>query len=78
MCLGIPGQVLEFCDEQDAPLRMAKVRFGGIVKEISLAFTPEAQIGQYVIVHVGFALSVMDEREARRVLETFESIGAEP
>ena len=63
MCLGIPGKVLEIRSENDLP--MGKVEFGGIVKEICLAYTPEVQIGDYVIVHVGFAISRVDEEEAK-------------
>ena len=68
MCLGIPGKVISI---EDNPLgiRMGKVSFGGIAKEACLAFTPEAQVGDYVIVHVGFALSRLDEEEARQTLE---------
>jgi len=68
MCLGIPGRIISV---EDNPLgiRMGKVSFGGIVKEACLAFTPEAQVGDYVIVHVGFALSRLDEEEARQTLE---------
>ena len=62
MCLGIPGKVLEIHQQNDLP--MGKVEFGGIVKEICLAYTPEAQVGDYVIVHVGFAISRVDEAEA--------------
>jgi hydrogenase expression/formation protein HypC len=64
MCLAVPGQVVEIGEET-----RAKVDFGGVRKEVSLAFTPEAGLGDYVLVHVGFALSVIDEREARRIFE---------
>jgi len=69
MCLGIPGKIISV---EDNPLgiRMGKVSFGGIVKEVCLAYTPEAQVGDYVIVHVGFAISRLDEEEARQTLET--------
>jgi hydrogenase expression/formation protein HypC len=68
MCLGIPGKVISI---EDNPLgvRMGKVSFGGIVKEVCLAYTPEAQVGDYVIVHVGFAISRLDEEEAQQTLE---------
>jgi hydrogenase expression/formation protein HypC len=66
MCLAIPGQVLSV--EGDDPLtRMARVSFGGVVKEVSLAYVPEATVGDYVIVHVGFALSKVDEQEAQQI-----------
>jgi len=66
MCLGVPGEILDRF-ERDA-LPMAHVDFGGVTKEICLAYTPEAAPGQYVLVHVGFAISVIDEAEAQ---ETF-------
>jgi hydrogenase expression/formation protein HypC len=68
VCLGIPGKIISV---EDNPLgvRMGKVSFGGIIKETCLAFTPEAQVGDYVIVHVGFALSRLDEEEAQQTLE---------
>ncbi|MCX8064026.1 MAG: HypC/HybG/HupF family hydrogenase formation chaperone [Candidatus Hydrogenedentes bacterium] len=67
MCLGIPGMILSI-DATDTTLRMAKVRFGGIVKEVSLALTPEANVGDYVIVHAGVAISVVDEEEANKII----------
>ena len=68
MCLGVPGEILSITG--DEPLfKLARVSFGGIVKEVSLAYVPEAQVGDYVIVHVGFALSKMDEDEANQVFE---------
>lgn len=66
MCLAVPGQVVTI---QDDPLRTATVSFGGIAKEVSLALVPEATIGDYVIVHVGFAISKLDEQAARESLE---------
>ena len=73
MCLGIPGKVLEIRSENDLP--MGKVEFGGVVKEICLAYTPEVQIGDYVIVHVGFAISRVDEEEAQTIFSYLEQIG---
>ena len=71
MCLAIPGQVLSV--EGDDPLtRAARVSFGGVVKEVSLAYVPEAGVGDYVIVHVGFALSKVDEQEAQQVFSYLE------
>ena len=68
MCLAIPGKVTSITG--DDPLwRMGRVDFGGIIKEVSLAYVPEVKIGEYVIVHVGFALSKLDETEARKVFE---------
>jgi len=69
MCLAIPGRLVSVEREDDPALRTGKVDFGGIKKEVSLAFTPEAVLGDYVLVHVGFALSVVDESEAQRIFE---------
>jgi hydrogenase expression/formation protein HypC len=74
MCLGIPGKVLEVFQQGDMP--MGKVEFGGIVKEACLAYTPEAQVGDYVIVHVGFAISRVDEAEAAEIRSYLEQIDA--
>ncbi len=68
MCLGVPGRIVSI-DERDAITRMGRVDFGGIVKEVSLAYVPEAQIGDYVVVHVGFAITRIDEEEAQEVFE---------
>jgi hydrogenase expression/formation protein HypC len=68
MCLGVPGQILSISGD-DPLTRMGKVQFGGITKAVSLAYVPEAQVGQYVIVHVGFAISLVDEHEAARVFD---------
>ena len=75
MCLAVPGRVLEIRDEGDIAFRRAKVDFGGIRKEINLAYTPEAEVGMYVLVHVGFAISVIDEVEARQVFKYLEELG---
>ena len=69
MCLGIPGKLTEITKQNDLP--MGKVQFGGIVKEICLAYTPEAQVGDFVIVHVGFAISRIDEAEAEESSRTW-------
>ena len=68
MCLAVPGQVLTIKDDT---LRTATVSFGGVTKSVSLALVPEAGVGDYVIVHVGFAISTLDEAAARRTLETY-------
>ena len=73
MCLGIPGKILSIT-EQDGAIRMGRVSFSGIVKEVCLAYTPEAAVGEYVIVHVGFAISTLDEVEARRVFEYLQEM----
>jgi len=65
VCLGIPGKVIETYQEND--LLMAKVDFGGVRKRVCLAYVPDAVVGEYVIVHVGFALQKLDEAEAQRV-----------
>lgn len=72
MCLSVPGRIVSA--EGEALERKGRVEFGGIVKEISLAYVPEAEVGQYVIVHAGFAISVVDEEEARETLEYFRQI----
>ena len=75
MCLAVPGKVVEIIDGADIAFRRAKVDFGGIRKEINLAYTPEAEVGKYVLVHVGFAISVIDEDEAQRVFEYLKEMG---
>ena len=76
MCLAVPGMIVEVLDTGDAAERKGKVDFGGIRKEASLAFTPEAKCGDYVLVHAGFALSVVDEAEAQRIFETLSEMDA--
>ena len=73
MCLGIPGEVLSI-EEDASGLRQARVRFGAVVREVSLALVPEAQVGDYVIVHVGFALSVIDAEEAQSVFRLLQQM----
>ncbi|MGQ9851184.1 MAG: HypC/HybG/HupF family hydrogenase formation chaperone [Aggregatilineaceae bacterium] len=73
MCLGIPGKIIEIYEQNG--LKMGKVDFGGAVREACLAYVPEAQIGDYTIVHVGFALNLIDEAEAQKTLELFQQIG---
>ncbi|WP_461296907.1 HypC/HybG/HupF family hydrogenase formation chaperone [Streptomyces harbinensis] len=73
MCLGIPGRVIEVMEETG--LRKATVDFGGVRREACLAYTPSAGPGDYVIVHVGFAISQVDEAEARRTLEVLRAMG---
>ncbi len=72
MCLGIPGKVESI---ERGSLSMGKVAFGGIVKEVCLEYVPEAGVGDYVIVHAGFAISRLNEVEARRVFDTLEQLG---
>ena len=66
MCLGIPGKIIEIYERNS--LQMAKIDFGGISKEACLAYTPEAKVGQYALIHVGFAISIMNEEEAQETL----------
>jgi hydrogenase expression/formation protein HypC len=73
MFLAVPGKVLSVAGEGIA--RVGRVNFGGIVKEVNLAYVPQAGIGDYVVVHVGFAISVMDAREATQVFEYLKRIG---
>jgi hydrogenase expression/formation protein HypC len=72
MCLGIPGKVVQTYREHD--VLMGKVEFGGVFKRVCLEHVPEAVVGDYVLVHVGFALSRIDEAEARRVFEFLEGM----
>ena len=73
MCLAIPGQVKEIYGDQGT--QMGRVSFGGIVKEVCLAYLPDIQVGDYTIVHVGFAITKVDEESARRSLEAFRELG---
>jgi hydrogenase expression/formation protein HypC len=74
MCLGVPGQVLS-TEATAAGLAMGRVSFGGVVREVCLAYVPEAVVGDYVIVHVGFAISRIDEAEALQVFDYLRQIG---
>jgi len=73
MCLAVPGRVEEIYEGFGAP--MAKVNFGGVVKEVCLAYVPEITVGEYTIVHVGFAISRIDEAEANETLAAFRELG---
>ncbi len=73
MCLGVPGQITVIFEANGA--QMGKVNFGGIVKEVCLEYIPEAQVGDYVIVHVGFAITRLDEESALETLALFEEMG---
>jgi hydrogenase expression/formation protein HypC len=75
MCLAVPGRVVEIGAEA-GPLRGGRVDFGGVIRAVNLAFVPEAGLGDYVLVHVGFAIARLDEDEARRTLEHFREMGA--
>jgi len=73
MCLAVPGRVVEITGEGE--LRMGRVDFAGVQREACLAYTPEVRVGEYVLVHVGFAISRIDEQAARETLEALEQIG---
>jgi hydrogenase expression/formation protein HypC len=75
MCLAIPGRILDVTGD-DPLLRTGRVSFGGAVKEVNLAYVPEARVGDYVIVHVGFAISLLDEAEAARVWAALDALAA--
>jgi hydrogenase expression/formation protein HypC len=74
MCLAVPGKIIEIYES--AGLKMGKVDFGGVTREACLAYVPEAKIGDYTIIHVGFALNLLDEAEALETLRLFDEISA--
>lgn len=74
MCLAIPGKIMSITGD-DPLIRAGRVSFGGVIREVSLAYVPEAQIGDYVLVHVGFAISTVDEEEAGKVFEYLKTLG---
>jgi hydrogenase expression/formation protein HypC len=76
MCLAVPGRI-ESISGDDPIVRMARVSFSGVVKDVSLAYVPEAQVGDWVIVHVGFALNRLDEDEAMKVFEILKELEIE-
>lgn len=83
MCLGVPGKILEIYEFES--LKMGKVDFGGVIREACLEYVPEAQIGDYAVVHVGFAISLVSEEEAqatlemlREIIELEDELGPEP
>ncbi|MBK8434075.1 MAG: HypC/HybG/HupF family hydrogenase formation chaperone [Chloroflexi bacterium] len=73
MCLGIPGKIIDIYQTGD--LAMGKVDFGGVIRETCLAYVPEAEIGDYTIVHVGFAISRISEEEAQATLDVLREMG---
>lgn len=73
MCLAVPGKILSITGE-DPLLKTGKVSFAGVIKEVSLAYVPEAEVGQYAIVHVGFAIAIIDESEAQKTLDYLEQM----
>lgn len=74
MCLGLPGKVLEIADETVAEMRMGRVEFGGAVREVCLACTPDVKVGDYVLVHAGFSLNRLDEAEAMEIFQYLQEI----
>ncbi len=72
MCLGVPGKIVEIHDA--GGLKMGKVDFGGVMREACLAYVPEAQVGDYTVIHVGFAISRLSEEEARASLDVLREI----
>lgn len=74
MCLAVPGRVTAIFGE-DPLIKTGRVDFGGIVREVNLCYVPEVQLGDYVVVHVGFALSIVDELEAQKIFEYLRQIG---
>ena len=75
MCLAIPGKLLEITSALDETFRIGKVSFGGVKKDVSLALVPEAKVDDYVMVHVGAAISVVDEEEAKKTFEVLSQLG---
>jgi len=73
MCLGIPGKIIEVAESEF--LRMGTVDFGGVTREVCLAYVPDAEVGDYVIVHVGFAINRLDESEAMETLRVLKEMG---
>lgn len=72
MCLAVPGKVIEIYEESD--MKMGRIDFGGTIQNICLEYVPEIKIGQYTIVHVGFALSIIDEEEAQKTLALWDEM----
>jgi len=72
MCLGVPGKIVKVTEKNG--LRMAQVDFGGIVREACLEYLPEANVGDYTVIHVGFAISLLSEAEAKASLEMLQEI----
>ena len=73
MCLGVPGKITTIYEKNG--MRMGKVDFGGVIRETCLDFVPEAQVGDYTVIHVGFAISLLSEEEANKTLDMLREIG---
>ena len=74
MCLAVPGKVISIGGE-DPIMRTGRIDFGGVIREVNLCYVPDVKLGDYVVVHVGFALSIVDEEEANKVFEYLRQIG---
>ena len=74
MCLAVPGKVMSI-DESNPDLKMARVNFSGVLKEVSIQWLPEVKVGNYVLTHVGMALNVVDEKDALETLELLKELG---
>ncbi len=74
MCLAVPGKIVSI-DESNAELKMAKVNFGGVMKDICVQWLPEVKIGDYVLAHVGFALNKIDQKDAEETIEILKQMG---
>ena len=75
MCLAVPGKIISISSEEG--MRMAKVSFNGVLKDISIEWVPEAQVGDYVVAHAGSALTILNTREAEETLEIFRQISSQ-
>ncbi len=75
MCLAIPGKLTAISGQLDPTFRVGKVSFGGILKDVNLSMVPQAQVGDYVLVHVGVAIGTIDEEEAKKTFEYIRQIG---
>ena len=73
MCLAVPGKIIEIYEKDT--LKMGKMDFGGVTREACLEYVPDAQVGQYAIMHAGFALNILDEEEAQQTLKLFREMG---
>ena len=74
MCLAIPGKIVSI-DESNKELKMAKVNFGGVMKDICIQWLPDVQVGEYVLAHVGFALNKIDQKDAEETIEILKQMG---
>jgi hydrogenase expression/formation protein HypC len=77
MCLAVPGKVVSI-DESNPELKMAKVNFGGVIKDICIQWLPDVSVGEYVLAHVGFALNKIDEKDAEETIEILKQMGDLP